>query len=248
MNVLYVGSSDIVGSSFNGYAAHDSLSAENIDSRHFVGNAKSGAPYVQQMFNIPGLRLGMRALSLVEYNMSIHLLLKLQSFALPIHRAFRAADVVHYQIIHDGYFSIYAMPWLARLKPPVWTWHDPWFMTRHCIYPVGLRTMADRVRILSGARSSISIQARSNSLWFSTKEGDLRTIRHRHRRRIEAHAGDGGAISHRRGCASSPSSVWYRLEPLFPSSACHARQTSRSPILNKTGQLGHVGRAMMIDS
>jgi glycosyltransferase involved in cell wall biosynthesis len=136
MNVLYVGSSDIIGSRFNGYAAHDSLSAENIDSHHLVWTAKSGAPYVQQMFNIPGLRLGMRAVGLLEYNMSIHSLLQLQSFALPIHRMFRAADVVHYQIVHDGYFSIYAMPWLTWLKPSVWTWHDPWFMTGHCIYPL----------------------------------------------------------------------------------------------------------------
>jgi len=51
-------------------------------------------------------------------------------------RAFRKADVVHYQIIHDGFFSILAMPFLSRLKPSVWTWHDPWIMTGHCIYPM----------------------------------------------------------------------------------------------------------------
>jgi glycosyltransferase involved in cell wall biosynthesis len=136
MNVLYVGSSDIVGSRFNGFAARDSLSAENIDSRHLVWNAKSDSTHVQPMFNIPGSRQAMRALARVERRMSIHSMLQLQSFALPIHQAFRAADVVHYQIIHDGFFSILAMPWLTRLKPSVWTWHDPWFMTGHCIYPL----------------------------------------------------------------------------------------------------------------
>jgi glycosyltransferase involved in cell wall biosynthesis len=136
MKVLYVGSSDLVGSRFNGYAAHESLSAESIDSQHLVWNAKSGALNVRPMFNIPGSRLAMRALARVEYSMSIHSMLQLQSFALPVHRAFRAADLVHYQIIHDGFFSIFAMPWLTWLKPSVWTWHDPWFMTGHCIYPL----------------------------------------------------------------------------------------------------------------
>ena len=78
----------------------------------------------------------MRALDRIEYMMSTHSMLQLQSFALPVHKAFRTADVVHYQVIHDGYFSILAMPWLTWLKASVWTWHDPWFMTGHCIYPL----------------------------------------------------------------------------------------------------------------
>jgi glycosyltransferase involved in cell wall biosynthesis len=137
MKVLNVGSGDIVGGRFNGYSASKFLDAENIESRHLVWNAKSKAPNVQAMFDIPGSRLATRALGLVERRLSIHSMLQLQSFALPAHKAFRDADVVHYQIIHDGFFSILALPWLTRLKPSVWTWHDPWFMTGHCIYPLG---------------------------------------------------------------------------------------------------------------
>jgi glycosyltransferase involved in cell wall biosynthesis len=68
--------------------------------------------------------------------MSVHSVLQLQSFALPLHKPFRDAEVVHYHIVHDGYFSILAMPWLSWLKPTVWTWHDPWIMTGHCVYPL----------------------------------------------------------------------------------------------------------------
>src|ERR1700751_1490084 len=104
MKVLFIGSGELVGSRFNGFAARDHLSAEDVASRHLVWSAKSGAANVQSMFNVPGLRLAMRALSRAEYWMSIHSTLQVQSFALPVYRAFRDADVVHYQIIHDGYF------------------------------------------------------------------------------------------------------------------------------------------------
>jgi glycosyltransferase involved in cell wall biosynthesis len=136
MKVLYVGSSDLVGGRFNGYAAREFLDAEGIASGHLIWNPKSGADNVETLFDVPGLRLATGALRRVERRLSIHSLLQLQSFALPLHRAFRAADLVHYQIIHDGFFSILALPWLSRRKPSVWTWHDPWFMTGHCIYPL----------------------------------------------------------------------------------------------------------------
>jgi glycosyltransferase involved in cell wall biosynthesis len=136
MKVLYIGASDLVGSRFNGYAARQFLDAEGVESRHLVWNAKSKRPDVQTMFDIPGMRLATRALGRLERRMSIHSMLQLQSFAIPLHKAFRAADVVHYHIIHDGFFSILALPWLTRLKPSVWTWHDPWFMTGHCIHPL----------------------------------------------------------------------------------------------------------------
>jgi glycosyltransferase involved in cell wall biosynthesis len=136
MKVLYVSASDLVGSRFNGYATRDFLRAEDIESKHLVWNARSDSADVRTMLDIPGLRLATHAVGLLERSISAHSVLQLHSFALPAHRAFRTADIVHYQIIHNGFFSILALPWLTWLKPSVWTWHDPWFMTGHCIYPL----------------------------------------------------------------------------------------------------------------
>ena len=68
--------------------------------------------------------------------MGLQSMLQLQSFGLPANRWFRRADVVHYHIVHDGFFSLSALPLLSRLKPSVWTWHDLWPMTGHCIQPM----------------------------------------------------------------------------------------------------------------
>ena len=71
---------------------------------------------------------------------------QVHSFGLPANRLFRRADVVHYHVVHDGFFSIAALPVLARLKPSIWTWHDPWIMTGHCMHPME----CDRWRIGCG--------------------------------------------------------------------------------------------------
>jgi glycosyltransferase involved in cell wall biosynthesis len=51
--------------------------------------------------------------------------------------AFRDADVVHYHLIHNQVISLYDISWLFGLKPSVWTFHDPWPLTGHCVHPMG---------------------------------------------------------------------------------------------------------------
>jgi len=75
----------------------------------------------------------------LETAFSIQSRLQVQSFLLALHPWFRWADVVHYHIIHDQWFSLDALPMLIRKKPSIWTWHDPWMMTGHCLYPIDCR-------------------------------------------------------------------------------------------------------------
>lgn len=137
MKVLQINSSDLVGSRFNGFDVRNLLKAEGIQSHHLVWQKQSDSESSSRLFNIRGVRRATTALGKLEHAFSFHSRLQLQSFTLPLHREFRDADVVHYHIIHDGYFALDALPWLSRLKPSIWTWHDPWPMTGHCIYPLG---------------------------------------------------------------------------------------------------------------
>ena len=136
MKVLQINSSDLVGSRFNGFDIRHLLALEGIGSHHMVWNKQSVSDASSPFFAIPGSRNATKVLGRIEQAFSIHSRLQLQSWTLPMHRRFQEADVVHYHIIHDGYFGLDALPWLSRLKPSVWTWHDPWPMTGHCIYPL----------------------------------------------------------------------------------------------------------------
>jgi glycosyltransferase involved in cell wall biosynthesis len=57
------------------------------------------------------------------------------AFALPFKSYFRRADVVHFHLIDDGFFSMWSLPLLSHLRPTVWTLHNPWAMTGHCVHP-----------------------------------------------------------------------------------------------------------------
>jgi glycosyltransferase involved in cell wall biosynthesis len=47
---------------------------------------------------------------------------------------FLNADLVHYHLIHNHFFNITHLPILTNLKPSVWTLHDPWAVTGHCVH------------------------------------------------------------------------------------------------------------------
>jgi len=133
---LNVNVSDWTGARFNNLAVAPSLRAAGIEPRFLVWKQSSGETEVGRLLRLPGSRKWARLISAVERRLSLHAVLHAQSFLLPLHSAFRRADVVHYHIIYDDYFSLLALPFLTRLKPSVWTFHDPWPMTGHCIYPL----------------------------------------------------------------------------------------------------------------
>jgi len=136
MNLLQISRGDLLGSRFNGLSIKDLLRSEGVQSQYLAYNRQSADPDVGVAFPFPGGRTMTRGIAKIEAGLSTHSMLHFQSFLLPAHASFRRADVVHYHIIHDGYFSLLALPVLSRLKPSVWTWHDPWIMTGHCIYPM----------------------------------------------------------------------------------------------------------------
>ncbi len=136
LNVVQIGRSDLLGGRFNGYSVAEHLRNRGVASSHLVHDKRSTDDNVRTVFAGERTRKFIEATSRLEFRLGHHAILQLNSFILPVNRAFRDADVSHYHIIHDGFFSVAAMPLLSRLKPTIWTWHDPWPMTGHCIYPM----------------------------------------------------------------------------------------------------------------
>jgi glycosyltransferase involved in cell wall biosynthesis len=138
MKVVQISSGDLIGRRFNGFDLKRHLERFDVESKLLAyWNNKSDTAFVSQAFSYPGSRHITRALNFVERHASVHARLHPHSWALPMHKAVREADLMHLQIIHDGYFSFSALPYVTSKKPTVWTWHDPWPMTGHCIYPMG---------------------------------------------------------------------------------------------------------------
>jgi glycosyltransferase involved in cell wall biosynthesis len=136
MNILQFGETDIVGKRFNGQDLHKEFIRRGFDSHHMVwrkdGNDENTYSLGQA---IPFGRCINSVIRATESILSLQSLLYPFSWTIPQFKAFRLADIVHYHIIHNNYFSLAALPFLTRQKPSVWTLHDPWAMTGHCIYP-----------------------------------------------------------------------------------------------------------------
>jgi glycosyltransferase involved in cell wall biosynthesis len=58
----------------------------------------------------------------------------LGSLKIPGLTAFTQADLLHLHAIHGGFFNYLALPLVARKKPTVYTLHDMWPLTGHCVY------------------------------------------------------------------------------------------------------------------
>lgn len=140
MNIksVQINSGDLVGRRFNGYDLKPHLEENGVSSTQLVyWNKQSNSDFVSRAFDYPGSRIVTRVLNKVEDRLSMHASLHPHSWTLPYHQKVRNADIAHLHIIHDGYFSLSSLPFFTDRKPTVWTWHDPWVMTGHCIYPMG---------------------------------------------------------------------------------------------------------------
>jgi glycosyltransferase involved in cell wall biosynthesis len=137
LKVLHVTDADLPARRFNGYDLIDDLASRGIQGKQAVLRKSSVSPDVVSLFAGHGDEDLQFRLQEVERRHSINNLLFPWGRLLERTKEFRDADVVHYHLIHNQVISLYDLKWLFGLKPSVWTFHDPWPLTGHCVYPMG---------------------------------------------------------------------------------------------------------------
>lgn len=137
MKVLHVTDADLPGRRFNGYDLLDDLASRGIEGKQAVLKKYSDNSNVVSVFRDRGDDDLQARLKEVERRHSINGLLVPWGRLLADTSAFRDADLVHYHLVHNHVISLYDMKWLVGMKPSVWTFHDPWPMTGHCVHPMG---------------------------------------------------------------------------------------------------------------
>lgn len=137
MKILYVNDNDLAGSRFNGhdlqimlnkkkgYSAKQFVVSKAGDSENTILMIKTNSGYFIR-----------------EKCMEFHDRISMQSVVYPFgeilgeSEEFKEADIVHYHLIFNYFMSLYSFKKLTQLKPSVWTLHDPWALTGHCVHPV----------------------------------------------------------------------------------------------------------------
>lgn len=109
MSNLQIGDNDLVGNKFNGHDLHLYLREKGIASHHLVLNKQSDDFYT-------------------------HTYPKHDKYAILSSPFFLTADIVHLHLIHNNVMDVDMLPIISKLKPLVWTIHDPWAVGGHCIH------------------------------------------------------------------------------------------------------------------
>ena len=134
MKILQVNGYESPGRRFNGLSITPLLKAHDIESQHLVWEKDTQNPDVLT-FGGNSTRKINRIVNRVERLTSTQSMFYPHAKQMMKMSAFKEADVLHLHIIHSGFMSLSHLPEITRRKPTVWTLHDPWAMTGHCVYP-----------------------------------------------------------------------------------------------------------------
>ena len=135
MKVLHVSNADLRGRGFAGYDLLALLAPLGVSGKQAVLTKYSDNPAVISLLCGPEDERLFTSVCAVETRHSMDCILHPWGRVLAATSEFREADLVHYHLINNRVISLLDFPWLASLKPSVWSIHDPWAFTGHCIYP-----------------------------------------------------------------------------------------------------------------
>ena len=136
MKTIQVNGYQSPGRRFNGLSLNPYLAKLNVQSTQFVWEQDCQEEMVVSLQGAAVRKIN-RLTRGVERVLSLQSQLYTNGMHIKRLPEFRDADLVHYHIIHSGFLSMQSLPSLTALKPSVWTLHDPWAMTGHCIHPFG---------------------------------------------------------------------------------------------------------------
>jgi glycosyltransferase involved in cell wall biosynthesis len=135
--ILYINSNDQMGQRFSGIDWFEGLEELDFSPRMLIGRDKTSEDLRIRSYRDRTPNLLKNAIKYFERNLGHQSYLSPTYFELMPRKEFREADIVHYQVIHDGnWFRLEDLPILSKRKPSIWTWHDAWPLTGHCIQPL----------------------------------------------------------------------------------------------------------------
>jgi glycosyltransferase involved in cell wall biosynthesis len=136
-SVLNISKHDTIGRRFNNLDAKDGFLSYGWNAKFACWSKRNASPdYVQQAVGGTN-RLVTKALARIgRYSGNINGYYR-NADAIRELPFYEQADLLHFHIVHEEYLSVKDWLRLANKKPVVWTWHDPYMLSGHCIYSMG---------------------------------------------------------------------------------------------------------------
>jgi glycosyltransferase involved in cell wall biosynthesis len=127
--------SDSVGKRFNGYDLHLALRNHGFDASQIVWTKGSDSPTVHPISNKGRNQQYLDFIRRMEFEFGRKSTLSPFMDDILHHPIFLDSDVVNFHILNHPAFNITDLPILTSLKATVWSIHDPWIVSGHCVHP-----------------------------------------------------------------------------------------------------------------
>lgn len=134
MKILQINGYESPGRRFHGLSITPLLKKYGIESTHFTWLKDTQNPKIITFNNFITRKIN-GVINKIERLLSLQSVFHRNALKIMKLPAYKEADLIHLHIIHSGFFSIAHLPKISKLKPTIWTLHDPWALTGHCIYP-----------------------------------------------------------------------------------------------------------------
>jgi glycosyltransferase involved in cell wall biosynthesis len=132
---LQVSDNDVIGNKFNGHDLHFYLREKDVNSYQLVWNKESSDIATFQIASEKEDRVKTYlSVQEIQKEYQLNTLLNPLAYDILYNKLFLDTDVVHFHLMHNNIFDIQLLPIMSRLKPIVWTLHDPWSLGGHCVH------------------------------------------------------------------------------------------------------------------
>ena len=125
---------DLQGQRFNGYDLHLDLREKGLNASQIVWTKLSKTSSVYSLENIGRNKEYYQYIAAMENDFGRRSTMSPFMDDILNHPIFIDAKLVHLQIMHHPAFNITDIPLITKLKPTVWTIHDPWILSGHCVH------------------------------------------------------------------------------------------------------------------
>lgn len=154
MNILIIGTTDILGGAAKiSWDIKTALEKQGHEVSMFVADKRSDDPKVkiiprQKWRKVLGFLLATDDLLSSDWILNT--------------KEFKEADIVHCHNLHGRFFNLSTLQKMSLIKPVIWTLHDEWALTPHCVHSFGSTTLRNGLYV----SPDISIPPRL--LWNNT--------------------------------------------------------------------------------
>ena len=135
MKILQVNNTDFQGSIYNGHNLQISLNQAGIPAEELVLYRRTGCCSSDSFCTNREIEW-QHQFNTIENQTALLNLLEPFGERIATTPQFLSADIVHYQLLHCHVLTLPAFARMCQLKPSVWSIHDLWAVTGHCIHPL----------------------------------------------------------------------------------------------------------------